>query len=240
MKLVLVLAAFAAATLAVVTGVEAETTTAILLRPARVWTAGEPVHAGWAVLVQGERIVAVGPAESVSAPADARIIELPGETLIPGLMDLHSHLLLHPYTDTLWDDQVLKEPAPYRTLRAGRQAEATLMAGFTTLRDLGTEGAGYADVSLKRAIEEGLVLGPAALRRHARHRRRRLRLRSRGEELPARRGPASGRAGSQRRGRGGQGGARAGRRGGPTGSSSTLTTGSAPRARPKRLSPSKR
>ena len=142
------------------TGVEAETTTARLLRPARVWTAGEPVHPGWAVLVQGERIVAVGPAESVSAPADARIIELRGETLIPGLMDLHSHLLLHPYNETLWDDQVLKEPAAYRTLRAGRQAEATLMAGFTTLRDLGTEGAGYADVSLKRAIEEGIIPGP--------------------------------------------------------------------------------
>ena len=75
-------------------------------------------------------------------------------------MDLHSHLLLHPYSETLWDDQVLKEPPPYRTLRAGRQAEATLMAGFTTLRDLGTEGAGYADVSLKRAIEEGLIPGP--------------------------------------------------------------------------------
>jgi imidazolonepropionase-like amidohydrolase len=75
-------------------------------------------------------------------------------------MDLHSHLLLHPYNETLWDDQVLKEPIPYRTLRAGKQAQATLMAGFTTLRDLGTEGAEYADVSIKRAINEGLIPGP--------------------------------------------------------------------------------
>jgi imidazolonepropionase-like amidohydrolase len=75
-------------------------------------------------------------------------------------MDIHSHLLLHPYNETLWDDQVLKEPIPYRTLRAGEQARATLMAGFTTLRDLGTEGAEYADVSVKRAIEEGMIVGP--------------------------------------------------------------------------------
>jgi imidazolonepropionase-like amidohydrolase len=75
-------------------------------------------------------------------------------------MDLHSHLLLHPYNQTLWDDQVLKETLAYRTLRAGVQAEATLMAGFTTLRDLGTEGAGEADVSVKKAIEDGLIPGP--------------------------------------------------------------------------------
>jgi len=75
-------------------------------------------------------------------------------------MDLHSHLFLHPYNETSWDDQVLKEPEAYRTARAVRHAEATLMAGFTTLRDLGTEGAGYADVSLKRAIDESIVRGP--------------------------------------------------------------------------------
>jgi imidazolonepropionase-like amidohydrolase len=133
---------------------------AVLLRPAQVWTADEPVHPGWVVLVEGNRITAVGPADTVKAPAGAEIIDLPGQTLIPGLMDLHSHLLLHPYNETLWDDQVLKEPVPYRTLRAGKQAEATLMAGFTTLRDLGTEGAEYADVSVKRAINEGMIPGP--------------------------------------------------------------------------------
>ncbi len=133
---------------------------ATLLRPALVWTAGEPVHAGWVVLTQGERIVALGPQSAVSMPAGATIIDLPGATLIPGLIDAHSHLFLHPYNETLWDDQVLKEPVPYRTLRAARQARATLMAGFTTLRDLGTEGAEYADVSLRRAIEDGLIEGP--------------------------------------------------------------------------------
>ena len=133
---------------------------AVLLRPDRVWTADEPVHGGWVVLVQGDRVAAVGPAATVAAPPGAIVIDLPGETLIPGLMDLHSHLLLHPYNETLWDDQVLKEPAPYRTLRAGKQAAATLMAGFTSLRDLGTEGAGYADVSVKRAIDEGMIPGP--------------------------------------------------------------------------------
>jgi imidazolonepropionase-like amidohydrolase len=132
----------------------------VLLRPAQVWTADEPVHPGWVVLVEGERIAAVGPADAVRAPPDAEVIDLPGQTVTAGLMDLHSHLLLHPYNETLWDDQVLKEPIPYRTLRAGKQAQATLMAGFTTLRDLGTEGAEYADVSIKRAINEGLIPGP--------------------------------------------------------------------------------
>jgi imidazolonepropionase-like amidohydrolase len=132
----------------------------VLLHPAQVWTAGEPTHAGWVVLVQGERIAAVGPAGAVVVPPGTEVIELPGATLLPGLMDLHSHLLLHPYNEVLWNDQVLKEPVPYRTLRAGVQARATLMAGFTTLRDLGTEGADYADVSVKRAINEGLIDGP--------------------------------------------------------------------------------
>ena len=133
---------------------------AFLLRPALVWTAGEPLHSGWVVLIEGNRIRAAGSAAAVSAPADATVVELPGATLLPGLMDVHSHLFLHPYNETLWNDQVLKEPVPYRMLRAGVQARATLLAGFTTLRDLGTEGAEYADVSLKRAIEERLIDGP--------------------------------------------------------------------------------
>src|ERR1700756_4526804 len=132
----------------------------VLLRPAQVWTAGEPPHSGWVVLIEGNRIAAVGPPGSVSASAEATVIDLPGATLLPGLMDIHSHLLLHPYNETLWNDQVLKEPVPYRTLRAGQQARTTLLAGFTTLRDLGTEGAEYADLSLKRAIEERLIDGP--------------------------------------------------------------------------------
>lgn len=144
--------------LALITTAHAEP--ALLLRPARVWTAGEPAHPGWVVLVVGHRIAYAGAAEGAHPPAGTPTLDLPGRTLIPGLMDIHSHLLLHPYNEALWDDQVLKEPVPYRTLRAGRQAEATLMAGFTTLRDLGTEGAGEADVSVKRAINDGLIPGP--------------------------------------------------------------------------------
>jgi imidazolonepropionase-like amidohydrolase len=136
---------------------------ATLLRPAQVWTAGEPLHAGWVVLIDGARIVAAGPPGAVHASADAAAIDLPGATLLPGLMDAHSHLFLHPYNETPWDEQVLKEAVPYRTLRAARAAHATLMAGFTTLRDLGTEGAEYADVSLRRAIEDGLIDGPRLL-----------------------------------------------------------------------------
>jgi imidazolonepropionase-like amidohydrolase len=153
-------AALAALSLSTLTWAWGAEPTAILLRPAQLWTAGEPLHAGWVVLVRDERIAAVGPPDKVTAPADALIIDLPGATLLPGLIDAHSHLFLHPYNETLWDDQVLKEPVPYRTLRAARQARATLLAGFTTLRDLGTEGADYADVSLRRAIEDGLIEGP--------------------------------------------------------------------------------
>ncbi len=132
----------------------------LLLTADRVWTGDGAVHTGWAVLVAQGRIQAAGPAASITAPADAERIDLPGKTLIPGLIDLHSHVLLHPYNETSWDDQVMKEAVEYRTLLAGKHAAATLQAGFTTLRDLGTEGAGYADVAVKRAIEEGVIAGP--------------------------------------------------------------------------------
>ncbi|HET6631616.1 MAG TPA: amidohydrolase family protein [Rhodanobacteraceae bacterium] len=134
---------------------------AYLLQPARVFDARDGhVHDGWAVLVQGERIAAVGPAATLSVPAGARRIELPGTTLMPGLIDAHSHIFLHPYNETLWNDQVLKETVPYRTIEAVKHVKATLMAGFTALRDLGTEGAGFADVSVQRAINNGLIPGP--------------------------------------------------------------------------------
>jgi imidazolonepropionase-like amidohydrolase len=132
-----------------------------LLEPAAVWSAGDAApHAGWVVAVDGDRIVGVGPKGSVTTPAGAQVIALPGQTLIPGLIELHSHLLLHAYNEVSWDDQVLKEAPTYRVLRAGRDAARTLMSGFTTERDLGTEGAGDADVQLKRAIDEGIVAGP--------------------------------------------------------------------------------
>jgi imidazolonepropionase-like amidohydrolase len=138
-----------------------DTAAVVVLRPDRVFdgVAASP-HAGWIVVVRGERIVAAGPAATVTVPAGARTVDLPGTTLLPGLIDAHSHLLLHPYDETSWDDQVLKEPVALRTARAVNHARATLMAGFTTLRDLGTEGAGYADVGIKQAIDRGIIPGP--------------------------------------------------------------------------------
>lgn len=134
---------------------------AYLLQPARVFDArSSQTHAGWAVLVRGKHIAAVGPLDTIQVPATVTRIKLPGMTLLPGLIDAHSHIFLHPYNETLWDDQVLKEPVPYRTIEAVQHVKATLMAGFTTLRDLGTEGAGYADVSVQRAINEGMIPGP--------------------------------------------------------------------------------
>jgi imidazolonepropionase-like amidohydrolase len=76
------------------------------------------------------------------------------------MIEAHSHLLLHPYNETPWNDQVLHEPEALRVARAVNHARATLMAGFTTVRDLGTEGAGYADVGLKMAINQGIIPGP--------------------------------------------------------------------------------
>jgi imidazolonepropionase-like amidohydrolase len=127
--------------------------------PDRVFD-GERVHEGWTVLVRGDRIAAAGPRV---AAGDARVIELRGATLLPGLIDAHSHLLLHPYNETSWDDQVLREPLALRVARATVHAERTLLAGFTTLRDLGTEGALDADVGLKQAIEQNIVPGPRLL-----------------------------------------------------------------------------
>ena len=132
-----------------------------LLVPARVWEGTEAApRAGWAVLVRGDRIEAVGPREGLAVPAGTTTIDLPGATLLPGLIEAHSHLLLHPYNETSWDDQVLREHEALRVARAVNHARATLLAGFTTVRDLGTEGAGYADVGLKAAINQGIIPGP--------------------------------------------------------------------------------
>lgn len=158
MRLILLLLAVAAAPL-VAQGTDS--TSSYLLVPDRVFDgiASEP-HAGWVVLVRGDRIAAVGPASRVEAPAGARRIELRGTTLLPGLIDTHSHMFLHPYDEASWNDQVLEEPLALRVARATNHARATLMAGFTTVRDLGTEGAGYADVGLKQAIEQKIIPGP--------------------------------------------------------------------------------
>src|SRR4029079_8682998 len=106
------------------------------------------------------RIETVGREADVKAPQDAERVELPGKTLIPGLIEGHSHLFLHPYSETLWDDQVLKEPLGFRMVAAVAHANATLLAGITTARDLGTEGAEDFDVQLRRAIDSGVVPGP--------------------------------------------------------------------------------
>ena len=132
-----------------------------LLVPQRVFgTADELVHENWAVLVNGRKIAKVGPRTEMEPPPDAIMMELPQMTLLPGLMDIHSHIFLHPYNEALWNDQVLKEPLAYRSVEAVIHVKDTLLAGFTLLRDLGTEGAGFSDLSIKRAIEEGLIPGP--------------------------------------------------------------------------------
>ena len=132
-----------------------------LLVPARVFDGINPqAHEGWVVLVRGSKIDAVGPSTQISAPAGATTIRLPGSTLLPGLIEAHSHLLLHPYNETPWDEQVLREPEALRVARAVNHAKATVLAGWTTVRDLGTEGAGYSDVGLKRAIDQGIIPGP--------------------------------------------------------------------------------
>jgi imidazolonepropionase-like amidohydrolase len=157
---------FVALLLAIASGAALAGTTTVaprdlVIEPGAVWTAdGDTAHRGWVVWVRDGAIAAAGPASRIGAPADATRIALPGTTLTPGLIDLHSHLFLHPYDEALWNDQVLREPQDYRTLVAAEHARHTLMAGFTTLRDLGTEGAGYADVAVKRAIDEGLIPGP--------------------------------------------------------------------------------
>jgi imidazolonepropionase-like amidohydrolase len=137
---------------------------AVVLRPDVVFdgVSAEP-HAGWVVVVEGERIVAAGPTASVAVPQGAEVIDLPGATLLPGLIEGHSHLLLHPYDEVSWNDQVLRESQAERVARAVVHARNTLMAGITTVRDLGSEGAGYADVGLKQAIEKGVVPGPRML-----------------------------------------------------------------------------
>ena len=133
--------------------------TPIHIRPGRMWRGDDrAVQSGMTLLIEGNRIRAIG--SRAQPPGDCEIIDLPEATLLPGLIDAHAHLFLHPYSETSWNDQVLKEAEAYRTIRAVRHAHATLLAGFTTLRDLGTEGAGYADIALKRAITEDLVPGP--------------------------------------------------------------------------------
>ncbi len=132
----------------------------ILLRPDRVFD-GVTMHEGWAVLVENNLIKAVG--KNIQAPANAKVIDLQGSTLMPGLIEGHAHILLHPYNEVSWDDQVIRESQAERVIRATVHARETLLAGFTTIRDLGSEGADYADVGIKMSIEKGLIPGPRML-----------------------------------------------------------------------------
>ncbi len=133
----------------------------VVLRPARVFD-GDSVHEGWAVSIRGDRIDAVGPTNTL-ALTGAQVIDLPAATLTPGLIEGHSHVLLHPYDETKWEDQVAHEGLALRVARATNHLRATLLAGFTTIRDLGTEGAQYADVELKEAVNRGIIPGPRML-----------------------------------------------------------------------------
>ncbi len=124
---------------------------------------GSDLREGRAVLVRGDTIAAVGVAGTLPVPAGCAVLDYPNGTLLPGLIEGHGHLLLHPYDEVDWNDQVLRESHAERAIRGGIHAGNTLRAGFTTLRDLGSEGAGYVDVGLKQAIEKGVIPGPRLL-----------------------------------------------------------------------------
>ncbi|HSR41523.1 MAG TPA: amidohydrolase family protein, partial [Longimicrobiales bacterium] len=138
---------------------------ALLFRPDAVYDGRDRgLRPGWVVLTAADGTIAwAGPSDGAPAGAAPRTVELPGTTLLPGLIEGHAHLLLHPYDETAWTDQVLREPRGERVARAVVHARATLMAGVTTVRDLGSEGAGYADVGLRSAIEKGVIPGPRLL-----------------------------------------------------------------------------
>ncbi|HUR10857.1 MAG TPA: amidohydrolase family protein [Flavitalea sp.] len=131
----------------------------ILLKPDKVFD-GISIHTGWSVLIKNNLIEEAGPIMPARLPLETTTIELRGMTLLPGLIEGHSHLFLHPYNETSWNEQVLNESRAERIARAVQHAEKTLLAGFITVRDLGTEGAGYDDVGLKQAIMKGVLKGP--------------------------------------------------------------------------------
>lgn len=133
-----------------------------LLLPDRVFD-GAAIHPGWVVLVEENEITYAGSLSALKKPSGTTEISLEGMTLMPGIIEGHSHLLLHPYNETDWNDQVLKESSVERAIRGSVHARNSLMAGITTIRDLGSEGAGYADVYLKKSIEEGIIPGPRIL-----------------------------------------------------------------------------
>lgn len=133
-----------------------------LIRPERLFD-GERMQTGWGVIVSADTIQAAGPLSGLALPPGVITLDQANATLLPGLIEGHAHLLLHPYNETSWNDQVLTESIAERVARGVVHAERTLAAGFTTVRDLGSEGAGYADVGLQQAIRKGIVPGPRLL-----------------------------------------------------------------------------
>lgn len=133
-----------------------------VLNAARVFD-GERMHTDWLVVVEGRKIIYAGSTKDIPEFSVSVTIDLPGQTLLPGLIEGHSHVLLHPYNETSWNDQVLKESDAERVVRATNHVRASLLAGVTTMRDLGSEGAGYADIGIRDSIDKGLVPGPRLL-----------------------------------------------------------------------------
>ncbi|UII23999.1 amidohydrolase family protein [Fulvivirga ligni] len=133
----------------------------ILLTADRLFD-GEEIHENYAVIVEGNKITAIGPFKKLSTQADS-VINFGNSTIMPGMIEAHSHVLLYPYNETEWNDQVMKESENLRAIRGAQMANRNLMAGFTTIRDLGSEGAGYADVAIKQSIEASIVAGPRML-----------------------------------------------------------------------------
>lgn len=138
------------------------TAQSLLLLPDRVFD-GQDIHEGWAVMVENGRILAAGPPAQLPQRPATDTFRLQGTTLLPGLIEGHAHILLHPYNETSWNNQVLAESEAERVTRATVHVRKTIEAGFTTVRDLGSEGAGYADVGLRAAINKGIVPGPRLL-----------------------------------------------------------------------------
>jgi imidazolonepropionase-like amidohydrolase len=153
---VAVLAAFSGAALRLAAQTDAKPARPVVLHAARlVDVAAGKVTAPGEVLVEGERIVEAG--SSVKRPAGAEVIDLGDRTLMPGLIDVHVHLFLHPGAEDL---QTVEESVPQRTILATLAARDDLMGGFTAERDMGTEGAGSADTAVRDAINAGLIPGP--------------------------------------------------------------------------------
>jgi len=129
----------------------------IAVRAGRLFDGTDKLAVNQVILIKGNRIAKVGPAEQVQIPADAEVVDLSHATVLPGLIDAHTHVFGNGPD---FDNQILRESYQYRTLTALANAQKDLMVGFTTLRDLKTLGAMYSDVDLRNAIDRGIVTGP--------------------------------------------------------------------------------